>query len=63
MNLDLQYIDTCPLVPLAASPSPSAIGFASGECRAGNGRRDWLLGLDFKILLKTPWAVMSGAGR
>jgi hypothetical protein len=46
MNLDLQYIDTCPLVPLAASPFPSAIGFASGESRAGlaggqacNGRR------------------------
>jgi len=45
MNLDLQYIDTCPLVPLAASlctaggrACPSAIGFASGECRAGNGR-------------------------
>jgi hypothetical protein len=35
MNLDLHYIDTCPLVPLAASPSPSAIGCASGECRVG----------------------------
>jgi len=44
MNLDLQYIDTCPLVPC-------------------NGRRDWSLGLDFKILLKTPLAVLSGAGR
>jgi len=39
-------IVTCPLVPQAASPCPSAIGFASGECRAGlaggracNGRR------------------------
>jgi lipopolysaccharide/colanic/teichoic acid biosynthesis glycosyltransferase len=70
MNLDLQYIDTCPLVPLAASPSPSAIGCASGECRVGlaggracNGRRDWSLGLDFKILLKTPWSVLTGEGR
>jgi len=25
----------CPLVPLAASPCPSAIGFASGHCRVG----------------------------
>jgi len=40
---------TCPLVPLAASPCPSAIGCASGECRAGlaggracNGRRVYL---------------------
>ena len=24
---------------------------------------NWSLGLDFKILLKTPWAVMTGAGR
>jgi exopolysaccharide biosynthesis polyprenyl glycosylphosphotransferase len=24
---------------------------------------NWSLGLDFKIILKTPWAVMSGAGR
>jgi len=24
---------------------------------------NWSLGLDFKIMLKTPWAVMSGAGR
>ena len=44
MKLDLQYIDTCPLVPC-------------------NGRRDWSLGLDFKILLKTPWAVLNGEGR
>ncbi len=27
--------DTCPLVPQAASPCPSAMGFASSECRAG----------------------------
>jgi len=43
MNLDLQYLDTCPIV-------------------LRNGRRDWSLGLDFKILLKTPWAV-RGTGR
>jgi len=41
--------ETCPLVAQAASPCPSAIGFASGECRAGlaggracNGRRVYL---------------------
>jgi len=28
-------VNTCPLVPQAASPCPSAIGCASGECRAG----------------------------
>ncbi len=26
--------ETCPFVPLAASPCPSAIGCAAGECRA-----------------------------
>jgi len=26
---------TAPLAPLAASPCPSAIGYASGECRVG----------------------------
>jgi len=29
----------CPPVPLAASPCPSAIGFASGHCRVA-----WLAG-------------------
>ncbi|MBW1692969.1 MAG: hypothetical protein JRJ41_02180 [Deltaproteobacteria bacterium] len=33
---NLRFV-TCPLVPC-----PSAIGFASGECRAGNGRRVYL---------------------
>jgi lipopolysaccharide/colanic/teichoic acid biosynthesis glycosyltransferase len=56
MNLDLKYIDTCPLVPLAASPC-----LAGGQ--ACNGRRDWSLGLDFKILIKTPWSVLTGEGR
>jgi len=27
--------DTCLIVPQAASPCPSAMGFASGECRVG----------------------------
>jgi hypothetical protein len=34
-GFDILCYDTCPLVPQAASPCPSAMGFASGECRAG----------------------------
>jgi len=48
-NLTGKKFETCPLVPLAASPCLSAIGCASGECRAGlagglacNGRRIYL---------------------
>jgi len=54
-------IVTCPLVPLAASPCPSAIGFASGHCLVGlagwrdcNGRRGEANELDFKYAISVP---------
>lgn len=41
---------TCPLVPQAASPCPSAIGFTLGECRAGlAGGRGPMAGGSVKI--------------
>jgi hypothetical protein len=48
--------DTCPLVPQAASPCPSAMGFASGECRAGlaGGRACMAGGLAERLRHFTP---------
>jgi len=48
--MDIAFFPTmpkppCPLVPLAASSCPSAIGFASGHCRVGSaGGRAYVAG-------------------
>ncbi len=53
------FNDTCPLVPLAASPCLSAIGCASGECRAGlaGGRTCMAGGLAESLRIFTDLAV------